>query len=98
MNNEKIMKQVIVFPRGQLSPKDKERMSKLGICAVEADDPSKVVTVIPAQSVSGDLISMCALEAMNTNGFSNAETIRARFTSELYRRLKERESSHQPKG
>ena len=31
------MKQVIVFPRGQLDPKDKERMSKAGIVAVDAD-------------------------------------------------------------
>lgn len=33
---------VVVFPRGQLSPKDKERLSKHGILAVEADDPGAV--------------------------------------------------------
>jgi len=33
---------VVVFPRGQLSPTDKGRLTKHGIVAIEADDPSQV--------------------------------------------------------
>lgn len=33
---------VVVFPRGQLSSKDKERFTKVGIVACEADDPQLV--------------------------------------------------------
>lgn len=41
------MKQVVVFPRGQLTAKDKERLTKAGVIAVEADEPSKVETLLP---------------------------------------------------
>lgn len=52
-------KQIVVFPRGQLSKNDKERMSRHGVLAIEADDPSKVVTVIPGVMLadSNDMLS-----------------------------------------
>jgi hypothetical protein len=40
------MKQVVVFPRGQLSESDRKRLVRAGVVVVEADDPSKVVTVL----------------------------------------------------
>lgn len=83
------MKQLVIFPRGQLSPKDKERVSKLGICAIEADDPSKVVTLIPGMAVSGDMLAMCALDAMEgQGGLNSAEYFRAKFAANLTRSLK----------
>lgn len=33
---------LVIFPRGQLTSKDKERLTKAGIIAVEADDPKAV--------------------------------------------------------
>jgi hypothetical protein len=88
------MKQLVIFPRGQLAAKDKEKMTKMGICAIEADDPSKVVTLIPGMTVSGDMIAMAALDAMAAQkGYSYSEAHRARFTENLHRKLKERESA-----
>lgn len=40
--------QVLVFPRGQLKPKDRRVLAEVGVVAVEADDPSKVVACIPS--------------------------------------------------
>lgn len=40
---------IVVFPRGQLLPKDKERLTKSGVIAVEADDPKAVVQLQLAQ-------------------------------------------------
>lgn len=48
---------IVVFPRGQLSPKDKERMTKAGVIAVEADSPKDVVQLKPQRVL--DLSSTC---------------------------------------
>lgn len=79
------MKQVIVFPRGQLSAKDKERLTKAQIIAVEADDPRSVVVALPAATVvGGDDMLMAALAGV-LQGYDSCSSA---FTKELYRRLK----------
>lgn len=60
---------VVVFPRGQLVAKDKERLTKHGIIAVEADDPRSVMQLNiapPMQQtvVNGDGVIRAALAAM----------------------------------
>ena len=81
------MKQVIVFPRGQLTPKDKERLSKNGVVAVEADHPHLVVTVIPGASVvAGDDLLMAALTGIGDDLYAAK-----RFTVAIHARLKARE-------
>lgn len=60
---------VVVFPRGQLTPKDKERMTKAGIIAVEADDPKAVCQLqltqpLTSTLITGDAIVRSALSAM----------------------------------
>lgn len=74
-------KEVIVFPRGQLSAKDKERLTKAGLIAIEADSPSSVVRIMVSEPlvlsqtvVTGDailsalLISLAAQRAETTHG------------------------------
>lgn len=77
--------QVIIFPRGQLSEKDKARMAKHGIIAIEADDPSKVVAVVPGVPIlSGDDILLSALDALaNAPSYANKAD---RFLSTLAKR------------
>jgi len=41
------MKKVIIFPRFQLTAKDKERLSKAGYIAIEVDEPSAVNLLEP---------------------------------------------------
>lgn len=83
------MSQVIVFPRGQLNSKDKERMTKMGICAIEADHPHQVVMLCPGSSmVTGDDLLMAALAGVNTDYGGNRHQM---MTEELQRRLKARE-------
>lgn len=60
---------VVVFPRGQLSSKDKERFTKHGVLTVEADDPNKVCQLhltqpLIATNINGDAIIKAALQAM----------------------------------
>ena len=64
------MKQIVVFPRGQLSDKDRKALSRAGVLIVEADDPSKVVSVLPSVGVAGDEMLAMALEAMQAVNFS----------------------------
>lgn len=60
------MKQVVVFPRGQLSAQDRRALARSGVCVVEADDPSKVVMVLPIASViSANDIVTAALHALS---------------------------------
>lgn len=85
------MSQVIVFPRGQLSAKDKERMTKAGIIAVEADEPSRVVQLMPSSAlVSGDDLLMAAFAGLTCEYASSRETA---FVHSLNKRLKAREQA-----
>jgi len=72
---------VIVFPTGQLSPKDKERFTKAGIIACESDDPKSVVQLrlakplhLETTGITGDAIvrsllsSIAKLSPENTSG------------------------------
>lgn len=60
------MKPVLIFPRGTLTAKDRERLSRNGIVGIEADDPSKVVCQLPGTlSVSDSDIAMAALSSIN---------------------------------
>jgi hypothetical protein len=79
------MKQVIVFPRGQLSEKDKARLQKADIIAVEADDPSKVVCAVPGVPfITGNDIMCAALDALvNTPSYGSST---GRFAAELAKR------------
>jgi len=60
---------VMIFPRGELTPKDKERLTKAGVVAVEADNPSAVVELQPSAHLStdlftGDMIVRAAIKSM----------------------------------
>ena len=85
------MKQIVVFPRGSLTPKDRERMTRQGLCAIEADDPKKVVLLRPVLAADSDMIAMSALHAMSGTGICTVSEIRGYFGAELIRRLKLRE-------
>ena len=84
-------KQIVIFPRGQLSAKDKERATKLGVFIMEADDPSKVVTIIPCAPISGDTLLACAVEAMSGTGSSSE---RQKFGEAVMRQIAAREARH----
>lgn len=75
-------KEIIVFPRGQLSAKDKERLTKAGLIAIEADSPSSVTRirvseplVLSQTLVTGDailsslLIALAGQRPANGSGF-----------------------------
>lgn len=72
---------IVVYPRGQLSAKDKQRMTKHGILCIEADDPKSVVCILPAAPfVSPDDLLLAAIRAADTEpGHSSRGT----FTTEL---------------
>lgn len=83
------MSNVIVFPRGQLSELDKARLDAAGIVAVEADDPSKVVQIIPCASiVTPDDMIMSLLEGVKIFDTSSHTALK-----NLHARLKKREDA-----
>lgn len=83
------MKQIVVFPLGQLSARDKERFTKAGVVWAECQDPSKVVTILPSSSVIGtDDLLMSALDGLTISG-----SAQIRFADELTKRLKKQEGS-----
>ena len=77
MNATKETPLVVVFPRGQLTPKDKERLTKHGILAVEADSPKDVCQLHLVQPmittmVSGDALLVAAIKAMSSQPSSDS--------------------------
>jgi len=91
------MKQIIVFPRGQLTELDRARMDEVGIVAIEADDPKSVVTVIPAAPLAtSDDLAMAALWAVT---FSGSGSTALTFAKTLHERLQARDTvANQYKG
>lgn len=86
------MKQLVIFPRGSLSAKDKERMSKEGFLAIEAEDPSKAVVAIPGtQLATSDDLLLSALAGVEKASFNAPDTM----ARELIRRIKDRETKSQ---
>jgi hypothetical protein len=84
-------KQLVVFPRGQLTPQDKERLTKNGFMAVEADDPTKVVVAVPGVPLaSADDMLMAALSALHYSPYDN---VRAKFLVDLFARMKANEAA-----
>jgi hypothetical protein len=85
------MRQVIVFPRGQLTQADRDALIDAEIVAVEADDPAAVVTVLPGAPLAGtDDLLMAALHAIVKQGSSYCG---GEFVTELHRRCKAREAA-----
>jgi hypothetical protein len=82
---------VVVFPRGQLSPNDKARLTKHEILAVEADDPKgvNILSLMPGSSatVSADDLFMSAIHAVSSGNEGQ------KFACELNRRMKAREAT-----
>ena len=82
---------IVVYPRGQLRAPDRKTLKDAGVIAIEADDPSEVVAVIPMAPASlptnSDDMSMALLHAVAIGNEGQ------KFAAELYRRAKEREAS-----
>jgi len=87
------VKQLVVFPKGSISPKDKERMSKEGFLAVEADDPSKVVMVMPSgDNLSSTDLLMSAMTGIVTPHPADRKAV---MLDELHRRLQLKDKAHE---
>jgi hypothetical protein len=83
------VKQIVVFPRGQLGEKDRRALQRAGVCVVEADDPSKVVTVLPGTPlISGDDILRAAITALCSDDGSTG--MRSRFVKAIGQMMQER--------
>jgi len=74
-------KQVIVFPRGSLDEKTSKKLSRAGYLAIEADDPSKVVCVLPiapsASLLKADDLTLAALQSVRESPGGEANFGRA---------------------
>lgn len=81
------MKQVIVFPRGQLSADDRAALVAADFVPIEADDPKAIIVHIPSASlVTPDDLFMSALAGV-TNSTSEY------MVAELRCRLKAKEAA-----
>lgn len=66
------MKQIIIFPKGQLSSKAKKLLLDAECVPIETDDPSQVKLLTPEMSLiqSNDLV-VSMLEAITTSGIDS---------------------------
>lgn len=84
------MKQLVLFPKGSLSASDKGRLAKEGFCAIECEDPSKVVLAVPgAPLVSCDDLLMSAM-----TGLAYSARAQQEFAADLLKRMKARDRNH----
>lgn len=87
------MKQLVIFPKGSLTSKDKERMSKEGYLAIETDEPSKVIMPMPSGELfTGNDLLVSALDAMTNYGITGGGTIRAQTLASLTTKIVAKET------
>jgi hypothetical protein len=85
------MKQVLVFPRGQLTDHDRALLEAAEILAVEADDPKAVVVHIPMAPIASESdLFMAAMAGVTCGSSYDRATV---MVNELNRRVKAREQS-----
>lgn len=86
-------KQIVIFPRGQLVAKDRAEMAKAGFLAIEADDPSKVVVVIPGSPLAtADDLLMAAMWGLSKASSSANQD----FVNALHNRMRRRDTNPPP--
>jgi hypothetical protein len=80
------VKQVLLIPVGTIEPEDKKALFKAGWCAVEVQDPSSVVAVLPGGvKIRGDALLEAALEAIQAD--DTVFGTRPRFGALLIKKL-----------
>ena len=86
MNTTEIMKQLVIAPKGSISPKDKEKMSKEGYLLIEAEDVSAVKIMVPTSEslLTGDILLEACLETIKQY---NNGSLPSTFTGQLLKRL-----------
>lgn len=82
------MKQIILFPKCSLSKAAIRKLDDAGACAIEVDDPSKIVMLMPSSAhLSGDMIIKAAVYALGNASFSSC---REDFAKSLIKQLAEK--------
>lgn len=88
------MKQLVIFPKGSLFAKDKERLSKEGYLAIECEDPSKIVMPMPSMQVGSDELLIAALDALQSiSSPSTQDAAKAHFTDKFRGLLKAKQAA-----
>lgn len=82
-------KQLLIFPTGSLTAKEKERLSKHGFLAIESPDPARII-VSPENGVvfTKDDLLYAALRAIREDGFDTGRQLMNKyFTQRLVERI-----------
>lgn len=75
------MKQIILFPKGELAAGDKAALLKADYIPLEVTDPSQVVMLFPnSERLTGDAVTVSALNAITG---PNSGHERQRFASSM---------------
>lgn len=82
---------IIVTPTGTLTQKQKTALEKKGLLVVECDDPDKVRVINAEQHMDTSDWFMAALFAVKSDPYQSRQ-----FTTELYNRLKAKETTNTP--
>lgn len=84
-NNMNPQKQLVIFQRGTITPKDKEKMSKAGFLPIESDIPESVRILIPTHShITGDDILLSLIEGVQK---SFPDAVGKEFSKSLLERI-----------
>jgi hypothetical protein len=88
-------KQIMIVKPGELSSKDKEKLSKNGYMVIEHPEPDTVRIIQPFDGQVADDIGMAALFAV-ARYTETSDRPAAFFVKEFLRRLLENEKTNQP--
>jgi hypothetical protein len=79
---------IVLFPTGTIKAAEKQRLEERGIIAIECDEPSRVVNVIPgAPLVTGDEILEIASEKFFGGVVHDLASAKLGFVTELGKRI-----------
>lgn len=84
------MKQIIIVKPKSLTPKDKEKLCKNGMLVIEHEFPEsvRIVSQVSDIEIDGNMLLMSAMDGLQS------DYPKQKFSSELYRRMKEKEKQY----
>lgn len=95
--SSEIQKPIIVFPKGALSAKDKEKASKAGYLVLESSDPDKIRIIQPAMEslLPNDDFTMAAMAGLAE---SYSDSGKVKFFKEFHRAMKAKKGTQPEEG
>lgn len=74
------MAEVLICPKGSITPQSVKALAKAGVVVVQSDSPERCKFIRAGESISSNDMLWAAMKALQSSTYSGADTQRQAFT------------------